>query len=213
MKPRLFTFDIFGTVVDWQRGLQADLARVGHSLERAQFDRIVDAQGADEQAQFRPYREITARSLVRVLGLALPQAEEIGSELGRWPPFADAAAGLAALLKLAPCVAMTNSDRQHAAGVQSSLGFALSDWVCAEEVGVYKPSPEFWHAVSRRLGVPPGPAWWHVSAYADYDLRVAGALGLSTVFVQRPHRRPGPARWTVRDLLELAELAARSGHA
>jgi 2-haloacid dehalogenase len=209
MKPQLFTFDIFGTVVDWQRGLRADLARLGRSLDGAEFDRIVDAQGKDEQAQFRPYREITARSLAGVLGLGWPQAEQIGSELGHWPAFADAAAGLAELMRLAPCVAMTNSDRQHAAGIQGSLGFALSDWICAEEVGVYKPSLEFWHAVSRRLGVPLGPAWWHVSAYADYDLQAAETLGLTTVFVARPHRRPGPAQWTVRDLLELAELAAR----
>jgi hypothetical protein len=54
MKPRLFSFDIFGTVVDWRRGLEADLTRLGRALAPGDFDRIVDAQGRDEQAEFRP---------------------------------------------------------------------------------------------------------------------------------------------------------------
>lgn len=210
MKPGLFSFDIFGTVVDWRRGLEADLSQLGCALRPEDFDRIVDAQGRDEQALFRPYREITARSLVSVLGLGLSEAERIGSQLGHWPAFADAPAGLAALLQIAPCVATTNSDLQHASGVQQGLGFSLSHWICAEELGLYKPAPEFWQAVSNRLGVAPSRAWWHVSAYADYDLDVARALGLTTVFVTRPHRRSGFAHFTVRDLNELAELAAQS---
>jgi FMN phosphatase YigB (HAD superfamily) len=142
------------------------------------------------------------------LGLAEAEATRIGAELGHWPRFADAEPGLRALFALAPCVAMTNSDRAHGAAVQRALGFELSAWICAEDVGVYKPCREFWHAVSRRLGIPFGAAWWHVSAYADYDLEVARELGLSTVFVQRPHCRPGPADRTVRNLLELAALVA-----
>lgn len=211
MKPVLFTFDIFGTVVDWRRGLEQDLARLGRSLPAGDFDRVMDAQGRDEQQQFRPYRDITARSLMSQLGLARPDAERIGVELGAWPPYPDAAAGLAALLELAPCVAMTNSDRAHARGVQSSLGLSFSHWVCAEDVGLYKPSPRFWQIVSERVGIPCGRAWWHVSAYADYDLEAAAALGLSTVFVTRPHQRPGPADATVSNLIELAELARSAG--
>jgi len=207
-RPALFTFDIFGTVVDWQRGLALDLAAAGCELTEADFERVVDAQGKDEQTGFRPYREITARSLMGELGLAQAAAERIGAGLGHWPTFADAEPGLRALLALAPCVAMTNSDREHGAVVQRALGVPLSAWICAEDVGVYKPSREFWHEVARRQGNPFGAAWWHVSAYADYDLGVARELGLSTVFVQRPHCRPGPADHTVRDLLELAALVA-----
>src|SRR5512142_1320663 len=109
-------------------------------------------------------------------------------------------------MRVAPCVAMTNSDRAHGAEVQAALGFELSAWICAEEVGCYKPDPRFWRAVSARLGVEPGPSWWHVSAYADYDGEAAAALGLTTVCVERPHSRPGPAAHEVADLLELAAL-------
>jgi hypothetical protein len=44
-----------------------------------------------------------------------------------------------------------------------------------------------------RRGIEPGHRWWHVPAYADYDLAVANVLGLTTVFLRRTHSRPGPA--------------------
>jgi FMN phosphatase YigB (HAD superfamily) len=101
---------------------------------------------------------------------------------------------------------MTNSDRDHGEEVQARLGLRLSAWLCAEEVRRYKPDPRFWRELSARLGVLPGPAWWHVSAYGDYDLGAARALGLTTVFVARPHARPGPADLRVPDLGALADL-------
>jgi FMN phosphatase YigB (HAD superfamily) len=90
--------------------------------------------------------------------------------------------------------------------VHAQLGFRLNDWPCAEETSRYKPDPEFWHAMADRRGISPGPEWWHVSAYADYDLAVANRLGLTTVFVARPHARRGLATHSVADLMELAAM-------
>lgn len=209
MPPRLLTFDLFGTVVDWRRGLAEALAAAGHSLAPGDFDRVVDRQGALEQLPpFRSYREITALSLVEVVGLDPATADAIGAAVGTWPVFPDSAAALRRLMAVAPCAATTNSDRAHGEQVQDALGFRLSAWFCAEEVRCYKPDLRFWREVSARLGVEPGPAWWHVSAYADYDLGAAASLGLTTVFVERPHARPGPAAHRVEDLGELARLVA-----
>jgi len=60
--------------------------------------------------------------------------------------------------------------------------------------------------MASRRSVVPGPRWWHVSAYADYDLTVANDFGLTTVFVERPHARPGAASRSVRDLAGLVAL-------
>jgi 2-haloalkanoic acid dehalogenase type II len=206
MKPALLTFDIFGTVVDWRAGLRADLARLGLALTDADFERVIDAQGIDESGPFRTYRQITAASLVQVLGVPPADGDAIGANVGRWPLYSDSREALRRLLEIAPCVAMTNSDRAHGEQVQEQLGFRLSDWVCAEEGRLYKPNPEFWGLVGRRLGVEPGAHWWHVSAYADYDLDVTRRLGLTSVFVARPHCRPGPADHRVADLAALVGL-------
>jgi FMN phosphatase YigB (HAD superfamily) len=103
-------------------------------------------------------------------------------------------------------VATTNSDEKHGRQAQRALGFDLDGWVTAEAVRCYKPDPGFWRHAAARRGVPFDRSWWHVSAYADYDLATARRLGLTCVFVARPHARFGPADLHVRDL---AELAAR----
>jgi 2-haloacid dehalogenase/putative hydrolase of the HAD superfamily len=204
---RLFTFDIFGTVLDWKRGLEET---VGRPVGDGEFDRFIDEQGRDEQASFRPYRDITARSLRLMFGFDAARADEVGANVGRWPLFADAALGMRQLQAIAPLVATTNSDRGHGVQVQEQLGFRLAGWVAADEVRSYKPSPAHWEEASRRMNVPFGREWWHVSAYADYDLHVARKLGLTCVYVPRPHCRPGPHDVEARDLVELAQIARRT---
>lgn len=63
--------------------------------------------------------------------------------------------------------------------------------------------------MANRRNVKPGPTWWHVSAYADYDLAVTHRLGLTTVFVDRPHARAGAATHAVENLAGLATLLSQ----
>jgi 2-haloacid dehalogenase len=198
------TFDVFGTILDWRAGLASDCAAAGRPLSNGDFDRIVDRQAELERGPYAPYAEITRRSLVDVIGLDDRAATTIGEAVGRWPLYSDAPTALRKLMDVAPCAALTNSDRRHGEQVESQLGFRLSDWLCAEESRLYKPDPAVWQTMAARRGIEPGPDWWHVSAYADYDLEPARRLGLTTVFVARPHARPGPATHVVADLAELA---------
>jgi 2-haloacid dehalogenase len=209
-RPALLTFDIFGTVIDWRRGLESALRAEGVTVAPGDFDRIVDRQAVLERDGSIPYRDITARSLVEEVGLAPEAADRIGAAVGTWPLYPDSREGLRRLQAVAPCVAMTNSDRAHGEQAQEQLGFRLAGWVCAEDLRLYKPDPAFWRAVGARCGIEPSPDWWHVSAYADYDLDVARSLGLTTVYVERPHARPGPATHAVADLVALADLVERS---
>jgi putative hydrolase of the HAD superfamily len=208
MRPKVLSFDIFGTVVDWRRGLLAALGRQGVMVPEAAFDDVIDAQAAAEGGSYSTYAEITARSLEGELGLSPQAAAEIAAGIGGWPVYADSPAALRQLMGVARCVAMTNSDRAHREPVEQQLGGPLTAWVCAEELRLYKPDARFWQRTSERLGEPLSPAWWHVSAYADYDLEAARRLGVTTVFVARPHARPGAADHRVNDLGELAELVA-----
>lgn len=202
MSIALMTFDIFGTVLDWRTGLREAL---GGPLSDEAFEAIIDRQGELEGERFRPYTEIVAQSLVDELDLNALLAARVGAEAGRWPLFDDSVEAMRRLRAVAPCAAVTNSDRAHGVQVQAQLGFPMDGWICAEEERVYKPDAKMWRAASQRMGVPFSRDWWHVSAYADYDHATARALGLTCVFVQRPHARPGPAEVTVADLRELAD--------
>jgi len=207
-RPELLTFDIFGTVLDWRRGLREALREHGAGLSDSDFDRVIDLQAELEAGRFRSYASIVSISLVRALGLPLETARAIGERAGAWPLFPDSREALRRIRAHAPCVATTNSDQRHGRQVQRTLGFDLDGWICAEETRCYKPAPEFWRCAAGGRGVSFGPAWWHVSAYADYDLGTARRLGLTCVYVQRPHARFGPADLCVRDLAELAGRVA-----
>jgi 2-haloalkanoic acid dehalogenase type II len=203
-KPRLFTFDIFGTVLDWRTGLDQSL---GRALTSAEFDAVVDRQ-AELERTFAPYAEIVLRSLREVLGVDETRARPIGDAVGRWPLFVDSRDAMRRLRKIAPCVAATNSDVAHGVDVRAQLG-EMDAWLCAGELRVYKPDRRVWEATAQATRTSFGPAWWHVSAYADYDLATARELGLTCVFVRRPHHRAGTHDVAVDDLAELAALAER----
>ena len=90
--PSLITFDVFGTIIDWRTGLQADLAKAGCPCSDELFDRIIAAQAGFESGPFRSYREITAASLIQIAGLDPTVADQIGQRVGHWPFFPDARA-------------------------------------------------------------------------------------------------------------------------
>jgi 2-haloalkanoic acid dehalogenase type II len=220
MSIALMTFDVFGTLVDWRRGLglsdevfdrvidrQGELEAVGFARRRAE----AEGRSMGDREAFRPYAEIVAQSLVDEAGFSAEEAARVGMEAGRWPLYPDSAEALRKLRAIARCAAITNSDEAHGVQVQAQLGFRLDGWICAEDVGTYKPDPQMWRAASRRLGVPLNRDWWHVSAYADYDHQTARALGLTCVFVKRPHSRTGPADIVVEDLLQLVQICGATG--
>jgi 2-haloacid dehalogenase len=170
---------------------------------------MVDAQGRLEQAApGRRYRAIVAEATREVLDLDAARADAVAATVGDWPLYPDSSAALARLAGLVRLVALTNSDRDQGVVVRAALGPAVpwAHWLCAEDTGLYKPDPRVWDACATATGVPAGPSWWHVSAYADYDLDVARRHGLTTVYVDRPHRRPGTATHVVPDLAALADL-------
>jgi len=201
--PTILTFDVFGTLVDWREGMRRDLAACHIPLEESRWENVLADQEQAERRTFETYTEITTWSLVRRLGLPRSQAAAIAENLGDWPLFSDSAAALQQLLTRTRCVAMTNSDRRHGERMQKQIGFPLTAWICAEETRVYKPNPAFWQTVADRLHLTFGKRWWHVSAYADYDLATAASLGLTTVLVKRPHCRAGVADLEVPDLAAL----------
>ena len=156
------TFDIFGTVLDWRTGLENACRAEGRALLEGEFDRIVDAQGDLERGPYLDYAAITRRSLIDAIGLDEMSATKIASNIGAWPLYPDAAL-LPDLMRVSPCAAMTNSDRNHGAAIQTRLGHHLSDWLCAEDIRLYKPDPRFWRYMRDRQKIDFGPHWWHIS--------------------------------------------------
>src|SRR5687767_13044565 len=105
IRPKIMTFDFFGTVIDWRRGFE-----LASALPHADFVRLVDAQGRMQKERFRKYADIVEDSLVEVQGLPRERAKKVGAEAGYFPLYPDSRDALHRLMRIAPCAALTNSD-------------------------------------------------------------------------------------------------------
>jgi 2-haloacid dehalogenase len=213
------TFDCYGTLIDWERGILAALRPV---LDRHRIaltdDQALELYGefesAAEAGPYRPYRDVLAMVMDGFgerLGFA-PSADErasLAASVGDWPPFPDTVAALRALARRFRLVILSNVDDDLFAGSAKRLGVEFAAVITAQQVGSYKPDPRNFRALLDRLDIPPDRVL-HVAQSLFHDIAPAHALGLTTVWVNRRHDRPGsgatpPA--TARPDLEVPDLA------
>ena len=222
------TFDCFGTLIDWETGildqLRAVLATHGvHRDDDELLERYAAAESAAESGPYQRYREVLAGCL-REVGAAYDvvvtgsEAATFGGSVGAWPAFADSTAGLNRLKTRFRLGVITNCDDDLFAAASQRLGVDF-DWVVtAEQVGSYKPDRRNFDVGLATLGIPRERVL-HVAQSLFHDHVPAKALGLSTVWIDRRHDRPGfgatpPATAvpdaTYPDLASFAEAATRS---
>ena len=194
------TFDCYGTLVDWERGMLAGLrpmlARGGVQVPD---DDVLEVyarfEAAAEAGPFLRYREVLARCMREVAAHYAVEATEaetaaFGDSVGGWPAFPDSSAALAALHERFRLGVITNCDDDLFARSAVRLGTTF-DWVVtAESVGRYKPDPRGFEVAIDRIGLPPERIL-HVAQSLFHDHVPAKRFGLTTVWIDRRHDRPG----------------------
>ncbi len=221
------TFDCFGTLIDWERGildaLQPVLAPRGVEVGEEELLVIYARhEAALEAGDYTSYREVLAGALRGVcadVGVApgTGEAEAFAEAIAAWPAFPDTAGALRRLQQRFRLGVITNCDRDLFALSNRRLGVTF-DWiVTAEDARAYKPSHAPFLLAFERMDVP-RERILHVAQSLFHDHVPARALGLSSVWVDRRHDRAGfgatpPAEaaydLVVPDLRTLAELASR----
>ena len=144
------TFDCYGTLIDWERGILNALQPVlaPHGIQASEdelLERYANHESRLEAGKYLSYREILARSL---RGLCADQGidpsdedvAEFSNSVAAWPAFADSAAALRELAKRFKLGIITNCDDDLFAGSSRRLGVPF-DWVVsAQTAHSYKPS-------------------------------------------------------------------------
>jgi 2-haloacid dehalogenase len=232
----VLTFDCYGTLIDWETGILAALhaalgtddAGVNAGAGAGSLphdDALLEAFGRHESeaeaGPYLPYRQVLGRvlrAMAAELGRAVDDAAvaTFGGSVVDWPAFPDSSAALASLHERYRLGVITNCDDDLFAASARRLGFE-PDWVItAEQAHRYKPNPRNFELAFERIGLPPKRIL-HVAQSLFHDHVPAKRLGLSTVWVDRRHDRPGsgatpPATATpdlaVPDMATLARLAA-----
>ena len=227
---RVLTFDCYGTLINWETGILAELrpwaARASISEDDAALlaafaEAESAAQAANPSALYPDILRDTHARIAAKFG-AEPDpaaAAALGDSVGDWPAFPDSPAALAQLKQWHKLVIVSNVNRESFAKSRKKLRVEFDAVVTAEEVGAYKPDPRMFHRaleVAASLGASPQQVL-HVAQSLFHDHVPAKKLGLATAWVRRPSPRGkfGAARdpgqsiapdWTVSSLAELAEL-------
>ncbi len=220
------TFDCYGTLVDWERGILDALRPLlgAHGIARADEDLLHlfgRLESTIESGAFLPYREVLSRVLLgfgKELGFAASDAdrETFAASVGRWPPFSDTPASLKAMAGRYRLGVVSNVDDDLFAESAERLGVRFDVVVTAEQVGSYKPSPEHFHEALRRLALPRDRVL-HVAQSLYHDIAPARRLGIRSVWVNRRAGREGSGATPPSDarpdleVPDLGTLAARMG--
>lgn len=196
----IFTFDCYGTLINWEAGLLAALHRIlsAHSKrieDAALLELYGDLEQRAEQPPFQPYREVLG-SVVRQFGTKLgftPTAEEVRSladSLPTWKPWPDTVNALRQLKTRFRLAILSNVDDDLFAGTRPQLEVAFDEVITAQQARAYKPSLTVFELALGRIKTPAHRVL-HVGQSIYHDVVPAQALGLATVWVNRPSARPG----------------------
>jgi 2-haloacid dehalogenase len=213
-EPDTLTFDCYGTLIDWERGiadaLSPVLARHGHPIaEEALLERYALIESALEAGPYLPYREVLRRALDAFgarLGFEPTAAERdaFGASVADWPAFADAPAALGVLKTRYRLVILSNVDDDLFAASARRLGVEFDEAITARQVGSYKPTLRNFEVAIERVG--PRERILHVAQSLYHDIAPARAVGLRAVWVNRRARRPGSGATAPSDARPEAEV-------
>jgi putative hydrolase of the HAD superfamily len=221
---RYMTFDVVGTLIDFEAGITGCLAGIG-----AEAGVVVDGEAAlghYRAARYMPEATLFPDDLARVYGVIAPklglpdgaaQAARLRDSAAVWKPFPDSVDALARLGRRARLIAMTNARRWAFGHFDAALGRPFHAAFTPDETGTEKPDPAFFEQVVAFVEAEGGSRGQilHVAQSQYHDIGVSRRLGLANCWIERRHAQPGhggtiaPERFTEPDFhfTSLAALA------
>jgi 2-haloacid dehalogenase len=209
---RWATFDCYGTLVDWNGGIRAELENL-FGVERAnrllaRFHELEpEIQAATPGAS---YREVLTTALERLSseeGLTLPEgaASALARSLPTWPVFDDVRPGLEeARSRGWKLGILSNTDRDLIDASMVAIGIAFHPVIVASEIESYKPATRHWEVFREQTGGD-DHIHVHVAQSLYHDIAPATQLGIPSIWINRlgeaEDARP------LRTLASLARLA------
>src|SRR3954447_27055164 len=122
---KVLSFDCYGTLIDWERGLGDGLQPLSHAsgLDREQLVELYGSLEHELEAEHpgMRYSELLAlvyQRLAKQLGaqLAPGDAARFGQSVGKWPAFPDSPEALRYLKQHFKLIILSNVDRASFAG-------------------------------------------------------------------------------------------------
>lgn len=198
------SFDVYGTLIDWEAGIAAVLSewakRRGSDLD----DEALLLAYADNEAAVEKefpglvYSEVLQaafRRTAHTLGLAITDedVQALGRSVPEWPAFADTHEALTRLKRHYKLIVLSNVHQQGVEGSIARMGVEFDRVLTAELIGSYKPAAKNFEVLLEEIGSLEiaQPELLHVAQSLFHDHVPAKRIGLDSVWINRRHARPG----------------------
>jgi 2-haloacid dehalogenase len=207
---RWATFDCYGTLIDWNGGIQSELEQLfGVQDAPRLLERYHELEPEVEQDGSLSYKLVLTETLVRLAedeGLAMPEGESdaLVKALPTWKPFPEVPDSLDELRRRGwNLVILSNSDRDLITESMKRIGVPFDLAIVAGDLGSYKPAHAHWEHFYD-VTTADKEHHVHVAASLFHDIAPARELGLKTVWINRLGEKPEPK--PDRELTDLSEL-------
>lgn len=190
---RVMTFDVVGTLIDFETGVLQAVRRLGGDQAKELSDNRIlhafrDAHSFHKGRFFETMPDVY-RYVARELGL--PVSDEIAQAFQRealdFPAYPDSVEALKRLRKHYRLVAMTNVDRVSLSAYAHTLGDPFDDSCTCDDTGTEKPDPAYF-GYNRGRQAALGYKFRdivHTAQSQYHDIGVAMSLGYPTCWIER----------------------------
>ena len=188
---RWVTFDCYGTLIDWERGIVDTFAGLWPDADpRALLASYHEVEPRVQRGSDAPYRDVLSAVLRGVAdenGLELDDAQRdaLALSLPEWPPFTEVPDALTELRSRGWKLAiLSNTDPDLLDASINRLGVQIDVRITVAEAGSYKPAHGHWDTFFSSTDADrAGHA--HVAASLFHDVAPCTQMGLRVVWVNR----------------------------
>jgi len=183
----IFTFDLYGTLVDWNTSIGNFLDLIGKDLREDFFKE--EFKIVKNIKNFIPYSSILKEALKNVLKRRSIEYRDVyGDSLvlafAKSTFFPDSLLGLNILKNKYKIGIISNTERSLVNITMCGLQYLFDFVITAEDTGFYKPNEMAFIKAWEIMKIEKNEIV-HVSAYPEYDLNTSDKLGVRTILIDR----------------------------
>ncbi len=194
MSRIIFTFDCYGTLIDWFGGIRGKI----RELYPETNDRVIDmfiGYWSEKDLEivkkvYIPYRKVLRKGFKYALNQTnLPYNDEILENLVKsikeWTPFPDTKENLMVLKEIGEIGIVSNTDREFIEASIANINVDFDHVIVAEDIRVYKPNPEVFRRAREIMNITVKDQWIHISSYPIYDIIPAKKMNVYSILLDR----------------------------